>query len=493
MISSNPGILISFAAYLLVMIAIGWYFYRRTKNVNDYFLGNRGLNKWVTSLSAQASDMSGWLLLGLPGYAYLAGMESFWLALGLITGTWLNWKLVARRLRIYTEVAGNAITLPEYFANRFDRKGHTLRMLAAVFILIFFLIYTASGFVAGAKLFNTVFGLSYQWALTTGVLVIIIYTFLGGFMAVSWTDFLQGIIMFLAIISVPVLAIMFLEGPGATLGSLQAQHPELLSIYTNTKGEPISTITILSSLAWGLGYFGQPHILARFMAIKSPHMLKGARRIAVTWSGISLACAILIGLFGNLVVQEPLTETSSETIFMYSVDVLVPPLLAGVVLSAILAAIMSTADSQLLVSSSAFSEDFYKSVLNPKASPRKLVIISRLTVVGVALVAFLIALDPQSSVLDLVSYAWGGFGATFGPLVLLSLFWKRMTYRGAIGGILAGGLTVIIWKPIQGGIFDLYEILPGFIISVFTIVIVSLFDQKPSEEVIGKFAEAHKT
>jgi len=486
MIADSSGIIISFICYILVMLMIGWFFYRKTSNLSDYILGGRGLNSWVTSLSAQASDMSGWLLLGLPGYAYLSGLNAVWLASGLAIGTYINWRFVARKLRKYTEVAGNSITLPDYFQHRFQANSHTLRVVAAIFIVIFFLIYTASGFVAGAKLFNTVFGMSYLTALTTGVAVIIIYTFLGGFMAVSWTDFLQGIIMFIAIISIPALAISESGGIDASLAAIKNVDSQLLSLTITEEGNSITIITIISLMAWGLGYFGQPHILARFMAIKHSGMIKKARRIAMIWVLISLVCAIMVGLLGNIILQEILVGNDSETVFMLLVDSLSNPLFTGILLSAILAAIMSTADSQLLVASSALTEDIYR-LFKPDASQKQLVTIGRLAVILIAIIAFFIAFNPEASVLDLVAYAWAGFGAAFGPLVLLSLYWKKMTYASAIAGVISGGITVLIWKQLEGGIFDLYEIVPGFLVSVIFIVIISIFGKPVRPAVIAEY------
>lgn len=468
------------------MLLIGWYFYRKTSDLSDYILGGRGLNSWVTSMSAQASDMSGWLLLGLPGYAYLSGLDASWIALGLATGTYLNWKFVARRLRKYTEIAGNSITLPDFFERRFHANNNTLRILAAVFIVIFFLIYTASGFVAGAKLFNTVFGLPYLSALIIGVFVIIVYTFLGGFMAVSWTDFIQGTIMFFAIISIPLLGFYNLGGINNFIAQIKTTDPELLSFFKEETGQTLSVISIISLLAWGLGYFGQPHILARFMAIKHSRQIKKARRIAIVWVFVSLFCAVLVGLLGNILLTNKLSGPDSETVFMLLIDEMVSPIFTGLLLSAILAAIMSTADSQLLVASSALTEDIYR-IIEKNASQKKLVWIGRLFVVLIAIIAFFIAYDPDSSVLDLVAYAWGGFGATFGPLILFSIFWQRMTYKGAIAGVVSGGIVVLLWKQLSGGLFELYEIVPGFLISSVAIVLVSLLDKTPSNTVKNEF------
>lgn len=486
----NLSVIITFIAYLAFMLAVGTHFYKKNESLSDYLLGDRQLNKWVTSMSAQASDMSGWLLLGLPGYAYLQGMEACWIAFGLALGTWLNWRFVARKLRRYTELAGNAITLPDYFANRFNDHNRLLRTLSALFILVFFLIYTASGFVAGAKLFESVFGLPYHSALLIGVVVIISYTALGGFMAVSWTDFFQGIIMFFAIITVPVLALHATGGLEASVGSWKAIDAGFLDIRSHGNGEPLKAVAVVSLMAWGIGYFGQPHILARFMAIRSPDEIKPARRIAMTWVLISLAGAVLVGMAGRIYLPELLVGTDSEKVFMILVERLTHPIIGGILLAAVLAAIMSTADSQLLVTSSALTEDLYRVLIRPNAADKELVWVSRGTVIGVAAIACAIALKPDSSVLELVSYAWAGFGATFGPLVLMSLYWKRMTRNGAIAGIIGGGITVLVWKPLEGGLFDLYEIVPGFLVSIALIAGVSLADNKPDASIEAQFDEA---
>ncbi len=472
------------------MLAVGAHFCKRNESLSDYLIGDRQLNKWVTSMSAQASDMSGWLLLGLPGYAYLQGLEAVWIALGLGIGTYLNWKWVAYRLRRFTEAAGNAITLPDYFANRFDDHNKSLRVLSALFILVFFLIYTAAGFVAGAKLFESVFGLPYHSALIIGVVVIISYTALGGFMAVSWTDFFQGIIMFFAIITVPMIGIHALGGFEKTAQAWQTVSPGFMNLTTHGNGEPLTGISIISLMAWGIGYFGQPHILTRFMAIRSPKEIKPARHIAMVWVIISLTCAVVVGMIGRVYLPETLSESESEKVFMLLIDQLTHPIIGGILLAAVLAAIMSTADSQLLVTSSALTEDLYRVIIRPTASEKELVRVSRGTVVIVAVLACVIALKPDSSVLGLVSYAWAGFGATFGPLVLFSLYWKRMSRNGALAGIIGGGITVLIWKQLRGGIFELYEILPGFIVSTVLIIIFSHFSKKPSAKVEKQFNEA---
>ncbi|MDK2799494.1 MAG: sodium/proline symporter [Clostridiales bacterium] len=488
MITHNFSIIITFILYLGLMLTIGFIFYQKTEKLSDYILGGRQLNYWVTSLSAQASDMSGWLLLGLPGLAYATGVgEAFWVAFGLAFGTYLNWRFIAKRLRKYTHLAGNSLTLPDYFENRFKDHSKVLRVVSAIFILIFFLIYTAAQFAAGAKLFNTVFGVPYLAGLAIGAFVIISYTFLGGFMAVCWTDFFQGLLMFFAIITVPIAGMMSLGGIDVTFNKLSSIDPLLLDIFAAGNGKMLTTMAIISSVAWGLGYFGQPHILVRFMAIRSSNEIKQARTIAIIWVTLSLAAAVLVGVVGRVYLTQPLEGAASETVFMVMVNQIFPSVIAGMLLAAILAATMSTADSQLLVTSSAISGDFYKALFRKNASDKELVWVGRLTVVGVSIIAYLLAINPNSSVFKLVAYAWAGFGAAFGPTIILSLFWKRMTRFGALAGMVGGGLTVLIWKQLQGGLFDLYEIVPGFIISVLAIIIVSLMDKEPAKEIIDEF------
>jgi len=461
---------LTFAVYLALMLGIGFAAWRRTSTLSDFVLGGRRLGSWVAALSASASDMSGWLLLGLPGYAYLSGLESLWLAGGLLLGTWLNWRLVAARLRVASERAGNALTLPEYLANRFADRSGLIRGVSALFILLFFLFYTSSGLVAGGKLFEAVFGLPYVWAVSAGALAIILYTAFGGFLAVSWTDLVQGLLMAAALVAVPLMA-MSEDAGSAQLSQIPAA---LLDPFTDNQGQPLGWIAIVSLLAWGLGYFGQPHILARFKAVQSVQLIPRARHIAVTWVALTLTAACLVGLVGIPTFTPPLADP--EKVFIHLVDVLFHPLIAGICLAAILAAIMSTADSQLLVASSAFTGDLYKTLIRKGATDRELVIVGRLAVLSIALLALLLALDPESKVLDLVAYAWAGFGAAFGPAVILSLYWSGMTRWGALGGILAGGITVVVWKQLQGGLFDLYEILPGIIASVCAIVVFSLLE-----------------
>lgn len=488
----NTGTLFSFSLYLIGMLSIGIYFYYQTNELSDYILGGRGLNSWVAAMSASASDMSGWLLLGLPGYAYLSGLESIWIALGLGLGTYLNWLFIAKPLRIYSEKANNSITLSEYLSNRFEDDTSILKILSALIILIFFLIYTASGFVAGAKLFNTVFNIPYQQSLVIGVLVIISYTFLGGFMAVSWTDFFQGIIMFLAICLVPYFTIKNLGGFQKALEQYQTLGRNLLNPLISSNNSFIGIIPMASLMAWGLGYFGQPHILVRFMAISSKDKVKKARSIALTWSVISLSCAILVGIVGAIYLSTPLTGNSSETVFIKLIQSLFNPIVAGFLLAAILAAIMSTADSQLLVTSSALTEDLYRVLLKTNATEKHYMKIGRISVIIMAMIAYLIARNPNSNILTLVGYAWAGFGAAFGPVIILSLYYRNMTKLSAIAGIIVGGLTVIIWKNLSGGIFEMYELLPGFILSFCVIILVSLITTRPSQRVLDTFDSVKK-
>ena len=464
-------VLISFIIYLFIMMGVGWYFYYRTRTPSDYILAGRGLNSWVTALSAQASDMSGWLLMGLPGVAYLSGMEASWIALGLAVGTFLNWKFIARELRIDTIKMNDSITLPQYFENKFNDKSHLLRMVSSLFILVFFLIYTSSGFVAGAKLFSAVFDINYHMALIISVVVIITYTFLGGFSAVSWTDFIQGILMFLAVVIVPVTGIIISGGISVSVANLKSLLPGAFNPFTDYLGKPLGWITIVSSLAWGLGYFGQPHILARFMAIKNAGKIKFSSRIAMTWVIVSLTAAILIGMVGRQYFTYTLQD--AEKVFIELIASYIPPMVSGIFLSTILAAIMSTADSQLLVTSSSLTEDLFQFLSRKKIGDTMKLGLSRVGVILVAILALTIAWNPNSMVLDLVAYAWAGFGASFGPAIILSLYWQKANKQGILSGMIAGGITVLVWKQTGGGIFNLYEIIPGFLVSLLVSLIVS--------------------
>ena len=477
----------TFAVYICLVMGIGYVAYRRTKNLSDYILGGRRLGSWVTALSASASDMSGWLLLGLPGYAYAAGLEAGWIALGLLIGTYFNWRLVAARLRHYSFIAGNSQTLPEFFEKRFHDETRLLRVVSALFILLFFLFYTSSGLVAGGKLFNAVFDLPYHWAVSVGALVIVIYTFFGGFLAVSWTDLFQGLLMALALLIVPVMAFSNLGGWGATLSTVSETNSALLNALTDIKSEPLGLLAILSLMAWGLGYFGQPHILARFKAIRSVAEIPAARRIAVSWVLLTLLSAVLVGLVGIGYLEQTLQGADTEKVFILLVEVLFHPVIAGICLAAILAAIMSTADSQLLVSAAAFTSDLYKPLFRRSASEQGLIWTGRMAVLLIAIIALVLAWNPERKILDLVAYAWAGFGAAFGPALILSLYWRRMNRYGALAGIIVGGLTVVIWKQLSGGLFDLYEIVPGFIFSLLSIVVISVLTRVPEEAVLQDF------
>ncbi|RZP67808.1 sodium/proline symporter PutP [Vibrio vulnificus] len=491
MIESSFAITGTFIAYLILMVAIGVYAYKKTSSSSDYFLGGRSLGPWPAALSAGASDMSGWLLLGLPGYAYAAGIESFWLAGGLLVGTWANWLVSAKRLRTYS-IQTDALTLPEFLSRRFDDKSKLIQTISAFFILLFFLFYTSSGLVAGGKLFETVFGLDYSTAVIIGTLCVVSYTLFGGFLAVSWTDLVQGLLMAAALMIVPI-AVME-GGFGQLATDMHNINPELLTLWNDAKGEPLSAIAIISLVAWGLGYFGQPHILARFKASRTNRELGTARRIAVGWTALSMAGAILVGLVGLVWVNgHPGTELADgEKIFMLLVNTVFHPVIAGILLAAILAAVMSTADSQLLVSSSALAEDFYKQVIKPDASSQEIVMVGRIGVVVISIIALILAMTPDSSVLGLVSYAWAGFGAAFGPAVVLSLYWKGMNRNGALAGILIGGITIVVWKQLTGGWFDVYEIVPVIIFSTIAIVGVSKLTGGADNTVLEQHREFEK-
>lgn len=486
-------ITLTFTVYMLLLFAIGWAAYRRTSDLGDFILGGRRLGSWTAALSACASDMSGWLLLGLPGFAYLSGMESIWLAAGLLAGTWLNWRTMAAPLRSYSEIAGNSLTIPAFLSQRFRDDSGLIQAVSASFILLFFIFYTSSGLVAGGKLFQSVFGLDYVWAVVVGTGAIILYTAVGGFLAVSWTDLMQGLLMLAALIAVPVMAINELGGIEMTFNLVKQSNPDLVDAMTSNEGVSLSLISVFSLLGWGLGYFGQPHILARFKGIESVAAIPKARHIAISWTFLTLTGACLVGIAGIAYLDSPLPGADSEKVFIQLVGLLFHPVIAGICLAAILAAIMSTADSQLLVATSAFTADLYKGTLRRTATTRELMWVGRVTVILIAIIAFLLALDPDSKVLDLVAYAWAGFGAALGPTLLFSLYWKRMNRAGALAGILAGGITVVIWKQLSGGIFELYEIIPGFILSSLAIVLFSLMSRRPQAGIVAEYERVMET
>ena len=512
MTTSNIIVLVAFAFYMLLMIVIGVIYSRKTKNNEDYFLGGRNLGGWTAALSAQASDMSGWLLMGLPGSVYLAGTGEVWIAVGLLLGTILNWYLVSSRLRKYTIVAGNSLTIPSFFQNRYrDRRG-VIKIVSAIIIAVFFAVYTASAFSSGAKLFATLFGHSqngemdqtaYLIGLAIASVVILVYTFMGGFKAVCTTDLIQGLLMLVAILAVPIIAYAILtwdQGFSQALVAKGVENPEnYMNFFKNTDGSPIAWNSIVSSLAWGLGYFGMPHIIIRFMAIKNETEVKKSRKIAIIWVVLSLAAACLIGMIARGYLSQQLNAGNSETAFIRLIQEIfsnngVLIFIGGIFLCGILAAIMSTADSQLLVTASAVSEDMYKGVIKKDASEKSSLLVGKIAVVVVAIIAFLIALNPNSSIMGLVSDAWAGFGAAFGPVVLLALFWKRSNLAGAISGMTVGALTVIVWDyiPLLGGstigtATGLYSLVPGFFLALIVNVIASLVTKAPSKEITDEF------
>lgn len=514
MISTNNIIVLcAFAAYLVMMIVIGFVYSKSTKNNEDYFLGGRNLGGWTAALSAQASDMSGWLLMGLPGSVYLAGTGEVWIAVGLLIGTILNWYIVSARLRKYTIVAGNSLTIPSFFQNRYRDKRGIIKIVSAVIIAVFFTVYTASAFSSGAKLFATLFSdgnvetgnynTVYMVGLCIAALVILVYTFMGGFKAVCTTDLIQGLLMLIAIMSVPILAyatLTYKTGFSDALVSNGVSNPDnFLNFLKNDDGTPISAVSIISNLAWGLGYFGMPHILVRFMAVKSNSEIKKSRKIAIAWVVISLAASCLIGLVARGYLTTTLEGSSSETVFIRTIQqffsnngILI--FIGGIFLCGILAAIMSTADSQLLVTASAVSEDMYKGVIKKDASEKNALWVGKIAVIVVAIIAFFIAIDPNSSIMGLVSDAWAGFGSAFGPVILLALFWKRSTLAGAISGMATGALTVIVWDylPLVNGATlysatNLYSLVLGFAFALIVNVVVSLLTKKPSKEILDEF------
>ena len=507
--SSLGIVLVAFFLYLLMMVIIGAMCMKQNNNAEDYFLGGRNLNGFVAALSAQASDMSGWLLMGLPGSIYMMGTGQAWIGIGLFIGTTLNWILISGRLRKYTIRANNSLTLPEFFQNRFMDDKKALLGASSVVIVIFFLVYTASALASGGKLFNSIFGIDYHTALIIGALVILVYTFMGGFLAVCTTDFIQGMLMLVALLLVPIMA-YFMLGSGNVSSVVASTGVDPVS-FTNLmqeNGAPITAVSIISSLAWGLGYFGMPHILVRFMAIKDDKELKKSKTVGISWVFLSLLFACIIGVVGRAylapVVLGSEGQVSSESVFIEMIKKIFitdikAPFIAGIFLCAILAAIMSTADSQLLVTSSAVAEDLYKGIFKKDADELSVLKLSRITVVIVALLAIIIAWDPNSSIMALVSDAWAGFGAAFGPLVLLSLFWKRTNIQGALAGIISGAAVVILWDyiPIVSGstlstATGLYSLLPGFVISLLLIFVVSLATPEPSAEILEAFEDVDR-
>ncbi len=508
-------ILVAMGVYLVSVIVIGVLYARRAnENSDNYFIGGRKLGPWIAAMSAEASDMSGWLLMGLPGLAYWYGLsDAIWTAIGLAAGTYLNWLLLAKRLRRYSVVAGNSITIPEFFSNRFKEKKKIILAIASVFILVFFAVYAASCFVTFGKLFSALFGMEYRIVMIIGAVIVIAYTFLGGFLAESVSDFLQGIIMVIALCTILILGVVAAGGVPAVIENIKAipgffdffgiAQPQLADgvQQLDSAGKPLfgaaggyGLLTIISTMSWGLGYFGMPQVLLRFMAITKSSELKKSRRIATVWCVISLFAAVAIGLIGRaLYPAELLTSSASEKIFIVMSTGLLPALLAGVVMSGILAATMSSSDSYLLIASSALSRDIFKGIIKKDATDKQVMLMSRITLLAISIFGIIIALDEGSVIFRVVSFAWAGFGATFGPLMILSLFWKRTTRAGAIAGMLTGGGMVFIWKFLIkdiGGVFGIYELFPAFVLSCLAIIIVSLVTRKPDQAVLDEFEQA---
>lgn len=501
-------ILIAIAAYLAVVLAVGFFFAKKNESASDFYLGGRKLGPLVTAMSAEASDMSSYLLMGLPGLAYLSGVADVgWTVIGLAVGTYLNWLLVAKRLRLYTHTT-NSFTLPQFFSDRYRDKKYILSTIAAVVIIIFFVPYTASGFAACGKLFGTLFGADYMTAMIISAIVIVCYTAAGGFLAASTTDFIQSIIMTFALLFVMLFATVNAGGVGAVVSNAQALpgYLSLTSTYVAETGtaSPYTLLTVVSTCAWGLGYFGMPHILLRFMAIKDESKLKLSRRVASVWVVIAMAVAVLIGIVGkglsSVGMIETLERADTETIIIRIAGFLsgfgiVPALIAGLVLAGILACTMSTADSQLLAAASSMSQNILQEAFHLKLSKRTSMVVARLTVVAIAILGVILARDPESSIFTIVSFAWAGFGAAFGPVVLFSLFWKRTTFAGALAGMVSGGVMVFVWKFLvapMGGVFAIYELLPAFLVGAALTLVVSLCTKAPSKEIVKEFESVSK-
>ncbi|MBP5203971.1 MAG: sodium/proline symporter PutP [Candidatus Methanomethylophilaceae archaeon] len=489
----NIEVLMAFIIYFALVLGVGFYFYKRSSNMEDYILGGRSMNPYVTALSAQASDMSSWLLMGLPGAVLLMGLGEAWIGIGLAAGSYLSWLFVAKRLRKHSVVSGNSLTVPEFFSNRYkDKKGY-LRFICGLIILFFFVIYVASGFKGCGVTLQTIFPeLSVELAMCIGGVIIIAYTFLGGYKAVCWTDFFQGLLMLVAVVVVPLAAINALGG----WSDLEAGWAEVgVEQFTNLfwdNGSALGFIAILSLLAWAFGYFGMPHIVVRYMSIRDPEEVKVSRRVSLVWIVIALSAAILVGMVGRVYVGEAevmSADFNAEHIFLRLAGDLFAPIIAGLFFAAVMAAIMSTADSQLLVASSSITNDVLGKY-EKYNDPRKLMWISRFVVVVVAVLALVLALFGGNNIMGLVSYAWAGFGAAFGPLMLLSLYWKRMNLQGAIASVFTGFLTVILWNTFLTASTGVYELLPGFIFAAIAGVLVSLATPAPSEEIQREFDEA---
>ncbi|NLM09400.1 MAG: sodium/proline symporter PutP [Clostridiaceae bacterium] len=507
--------LIAMFAYMTLVVLIGLYYAKRANESSEnFFIGGRTIGPWVTALSAEASDMSGWLLMGLPGVAYWFGLsDAIWTAIGLALGTYINWLFVAKRLRSYSAISGDSITIPDFLSNRFKEKKKVIMTISALFILVFFTVYASSCFVTVGKLFNAIFGINYQLMMILGAVFVLFYVIIGGFLAESASDFMQSLVMIFALVVILSVGIFSAGGVSNIVSNIR-QIPgffEFFGIATplvedgvqklSQAGQPLFSqagsygfLSVISTLSWGLGYFGMPHVLLRFMAIRKLDELDKSRRIATTWCVISLVAAVAIGLVGRTLYPNALlTRSDAESIFVLMGSNLLPPLIAGIVMSGILAATISSSDSYLLIATSAVSKNIYHGIIRKKASDKEVMIVSRITLLLIAIVGIIIALDEGSVIFKIVSFAWAGFGATFGPIILFSLFWKRTTQSGAIAGMISGGSMVFIWnyliKPL-GGVFDIYELLPAFVISCVVIVVVSLLSEKPSQEIIDEFERA---
>ncbi len=513
--SGQIQVLITMLLYIAVVIGIGVYFMKRSnQNSEEYFLGGRSLGPWVAAFSAEASDMSGWLLMGLPGVAYWCGLaDAFWTAIGLAIGTYLNWLIVAKRLRNYSVVANNSITVPDFFSNRFREKKKILMTIASLFILVFFTVYAASCFVTCGKLFSTLFGLSYTSMMIIGALFVVVYTLLGGFLAESVSDFMQAIVMIISLVAVLGAGVAMAGGFGAVVDNVK-DIPGFLSFFgiaqpevvdgvqqVSAAGAPLfgsagsyGFLSIVSTMAWGLGYFGMPQVLLRFMAIRRAKELKKSRRIAVVWVLISLAAAVFIGILGRSLYPTALASVSqSENVFILLSTKLMPPLVAGLMMAGILAATISSSDSYLLIAASALSKNMFQGIVKKNASEKQVMWVARITLVIIALIGVFIALDDESVIFTIVSFAWAGFGATFGPVLIFSLFWKRINLPGAVAGMVGGGGMVFLWKLVirpLGGAFNIYELLPAFLFSCLCIVVVSLLTAKPPQEMYDDFEKA---
>ena len=479
--------LFAIVLYMVIMLVIGWYAYKRTTNLNDYMLGGRSFGPAVTALSAGAADMSGWLLMGLPGAIYVAGLVEAWIAIGLTLGAYLNWLLVAPRLRVYTQVSGDSITIPSFLESRLKDKSRLLRIASGIIILVFFTFYVSSGMVAGGKFFMSSFDVDYHTGMLIVSAVVIAYTLFGGFLAVSYTDFVQGLTMFLALLLVPIFGLTLTGGFAETAASIREVNPDALSLV---KGATIAGV--ISSIAWGLGYFGQPHIIVRFMAIKSVKETKNERRIGIGWMALSLFGAIATALVGIAYYQQNAGAelVDEETVFIALGQIIFHPFIAGIMLAAVLAAIMSTISSQLIVTSAALIEDLYKAIMKTDATDKQYVFLGRMAVLVVSLIAIALAWPNNESILKLVSFAWAGFGGAFGPIILLSLFWRKLTSAGALWGMVAGAITVGVWGSIDALSDALYEIVPGFLLCLVVAYFVSLMTYRPNAEIDQEFQEA---